>query len=374
MGGNCPVCNEEKQRLAQHWRMSSCGFPDLRQAQRNIIDGLVLAGATVGGNGINPHIKIGTTNQALAEWIAHQLSWLCQTIYEDDPGDEAQTVYAVRTTAHPGLQRYEKRWSPLPKSKGRSPPNNYRLGSESARIWYAYAGGLEWAGPYDSQRRMLFSALYDDRADWIQRVLDSAGHESFRRTKCVLLSPTTTAAWLDWIGDPIPGVEYKWADDQAMYRALREAPTTRPEYKAEYCRAALQLVRKRTDAKLTPDIFNKRFEGASAKDVADTLGGGDWEDGLRVAGVDPAPSSSDGDSNKGVPPGRPSEYDREDCISALVAAADELGHSPTVSEYIELSIDPHPDTIISKFGTWNDAKDAAALTTYESLRTLDTTE
>jgi len=29
--------------------------------------------------------------------------------------------------------------------------------------------------------------------------------------------------WLDWIGDPVPGAEHKWAT-RVEYRALREGP------------------------------------------------------------------------------------------------------------------------------------------------------
>lgn len=55
----------------------------------------------------------------------------------------------------------------------------------------------------------------------------------------------------------------------------------------------------------------------------------------------------------------------EDCITALRQAASELGESPTRAEYDQLGITPAGPTIQRRFGSWNDAKRAAGLETYD---------
>ena len=56
---------------------------------------------------------------------------------------------------------------------------------------------------------------------------------------------------------------------------------------------------------------------------------------------------------------------KADCIDALRGAADDLGHSPTYTEYLELGRSPCAMSILNTFdGEWNAAKAAADLETY----------
>jgi hypothetical protein len=55
-------------------------------------------------------------------------------------------------------------------------------------------------------------------------------------------------------------------------------------------------------------------------------------------------------------------YSREECLSSLKKAADQLGHSPSTNEYESLRINPKSaDTIAKACGSWNEAKRKAGL-------------
>lgn len=58
---------------------------------------------------------------------------------------------------------------------------------------------------------------------------------------------------------------------------------------------------------------------------------------------------------------------KQDCIDAIQEVAEELGKSPSCSEYEEHSEDNHPSsfTIQKKFDSWNDAKESAELSVFE---------
>lgn len=71
-------------------------------------------------------------------------------------------------------------------------------------------------------------------------------------------------------------------------------------------------------------------------------------------------SGLDLDSN--VPVG---EKKREDMIQILQFAADELGKSPTVEEFNSLGLQVSADEVRYIFGTWNEAKEAAGLETWQ---------
>lgn len=57
--------------------------------------------------------------------------------------------------------------------------------------------------------------------------------------------------------------------------------------------------------------------------------------------------------------------DETDCIESLERVARELGESPTRAQYDDLGLTPAGGTIQRVFGSWNEAKRAAGLETYE---------
>lgn len=59
-------------------------------------------------------------------------------------------------------------------------------------------------------------------------------------------------------------------------------------------------------------------------------------------------------------------YSKEDCINSLQEAYEILGESPSSNQYKELGLKPTVPTMQEKFGSWNEAKDAAGLESYES--------
>lgn len=69
------------------------------------------------------------------------------------------------------------------------------------------------------------------------------------------------------------------------------------------------------------------------------------------------------------------EEKREDLIRLLRSAADELGKSPTVQEFNSLDLEVSATAIRRTFGTWNEAKEAAGLDTWQrgTVRNIDET-
>lgn len=212
----CPVCNQEKERVAQHWAQSKCGYPEIDDELRSILDGLALSGATVTGHGTNRYLTIGTTNKTLASWTSESLQWLHHGTRIESQAEQHNDVYQVRTPSHPACNQYEQ-WEVPGDRGGKYPPRPYQLTPLTGRVWWAYAGGLQWQGEYDSQRTATFSALHDERAAAIQRVLSTAGIDATHVGKRVQWHGDQLHSWLSWIGHPVPGVEHKWASTRNEY-------------------------------------------------------------------------------------------------------------------------------------------------------------
>lgn len=57
----------------------------------------------------------------------------------------------------------------------------------------------------------------------------------------------------------------------------------------------------------------------------------------------------------------PRRYSREECPSAIRRAANVLDESPSRRDYADLEFGPAPSTLVSRSGSWNEAKRAAGL-------------
>lgn len=64
------------------------------------------------------------------------------------------------------------------------------------------------------------------------------------------------------------------------------------------------------------------------------------------------------------------KYSKQDCIESLQEAAEQLGKSPMLEEYRELDLYPTYKTFYDRFGSWNEAKEAAGLKQYSSGRSI----
>ncbi|WP_136688961.1 homing endonuclease associated repeat-containing protein [Halorhabdus amylolytica] len=56
---------------------------------------------------------------------------------------------------------------------------------------------------------------------------------------------------------------------------------------------------------------------------------------------------------------------RDECLRAFRDAAERLGTSPTKAQYESLGMTPSASTVLRVVGGWNEAKEAAGLTTHE---------
>jgi hypothetical protein len=220
----CPTCGCTYEWLSRHWTSGSCPRSELARRQHDLVTGLLLGNAAISGNSTTKHLVLVTTNRPFAVWIFEKLGWLAHDLVRVDPVDadkasdwEANHHYRIRTMAHPELGPYRE-WYVAPGEK--RIPLHLDLPLRSARAWYACSGRLRWLND-NSHRSAVFSAHDNKRATRIAGLLERAEFEPTRAGKRVQLPPRETRAFLDWIGDPVPGVGYKWAAERAVYDDLR---------------------------------------------------------------------------------------------------------------------------------------------------------
>lgn len=359
----CPICGDDHDRIAQHWAMSDCGYPEIPEQLRHLLNGIVFAGATTDG-GKNTRLRIWTTSEERAHWLQVQLGWLAKEEIRKRPPDTGSNPrHCVSTISHPGLNRY-RAWT----TGSRGPSDPVSFSPAFARGWFPFAGALNFSRDGD---RPAIQIMRQDSAylDTFESSLETAGFEFGRGDNKIILAANEATRLLRRIGPPVPGTLYKWSLDKQVYDAAIERvrsldPIIRAgQDETEQMTALLAFLADVLDERLTQEAFRSAIAAPSSEAVANGLGGGDWEDALSVAGVSETLPSIESAS---TPAPATAKYDAEDYINALQKVADRVdGSSMSIRNYKgnrDVS-DPSVDAITDYYGRWNTAKEAAGLPT-----------
>jgi len=211
----CPVCGETKERLSRHW--SYCKWPTIEANLQETLRGILLGAGSLQGNGDAKHLIVQTQHRELADWLLEQLDWLAHSCKRREGRGDRVPMYAVRTHAHETIGHWRHRW--YTDDGHKRIRTDLTLTPRIGRLWWAVAGGLEWAGEYDSQRKGVFSADQPGKEQRIAAILADAGVDPTVLDDRVVLKPSALDDWLAWIGPMVPGVGHKWASTLAAYRS-----------------------------------------------------------------------------------------------------------------------------------------------------------
>jgi hypothetical protein len=183
------------------------------------------------------------------------------------------------------------------------------------------------------------------RVGIISRRAEESGYDPNVYDRRVRLSIPATERFVDWIGDPVPGVEHKWRPhsrvaDRGDERVTAITPTTDL---LDDLRDLGQHLGK------TPSMADMRNEGAhSAKTYQNRFGA--WSTAIAEAGFEPSRYS---------PRGSP-RTSKDALLDAIRSVADELNHTPTTIEFDEHA-QASPRSVYRHFDTWSGAIAEAGL-------------
>ncbi len=346
-GGVCAQCGEEKRSLSQHWvKSATCEFRPLDDAQHEIVRGLLLGDGTLGGRR-RPSLEVQSTREPHLRWLHRQLGWLSRGITQDGRG-----VYRLRTMSHGDLSEYES-WRP-------TPPSNWELTPQAARVWYACDGAVGFTSD-GARAQITFAASNDEKRTALRRLLSQAGFQSAKWDRRVALNRDETGDWLAWLGDPVPGSEHKWATSRAVYQRLRAERPVWKEGRKYPDESLLNALRNAADDLGTPpskgdyDRWHPE-EYPTGQTIAKRCG--NWHDAIKAADLDLVEKLREY-GHEG------NEYPRE-MIYAAVREADHVVEGPLTREdyraWRAMERDrgrmiPSLTAVIRPFGTWQSALD-----------------
>lgn len=222
----CPNCGNKYEKLGQHFSVGSCDFPEIEDSKKEILSGLLMGDAYIKKSKYNSMI-VSMCNEEFLEWLDNRLGWVSSGVIrvrtaknsaknnresgfrpnakEKDYSD----VYRLTTFSHPLFNRMRNNWySPEGKKFNML---KVTLSPEQLRMWYVSDGGLlerENRNPYayfrlDSQKNL---------SENISELLEEIGIENNVRDGGNVIATTTesTPEILAYMGEPVPGFEYKW--------------------------------------------------------------------------------------------------------------------------------------------------------------------
>lgn len=210
----CPHCGEEKRSYAQHWAMSeSCRYPRVEATTHERVKGLFAGDGSLEGRA-SAKLRIETTSRAFAEWIYDALGWLAHGLIQHSPGAEVDApVYRVTTLAHPDCNRYREWYD----DGTIRPPSSVRLTPPFGRALHACDGSLSFG--HVDRPHVVFRATDARYREWLKGALADWGLATGDSSDRVRILADDVDEWLASIGDPVPGVEYKWETDRDEYRS-----------------------------------------------------------------------------------------------------------------------------------------------------------
>lgn len=196
-----------------------------------IVTGLLLGDGTIDcsrGNGV---LRVGMINQPFLEWLDGQFTQMSQGVRlkanaEDSArnarisgfrpeanSDNYNDFYELTTRRLPYFTELREKWYPNGEKRF---PEDIKLTSKSAKMWYCGDGGVNIAHGYVEIR----CRTERRRGDFLEGLFEEVGFSPAYQEERLHFRGESEE-FLEWLGESPPGFDYKWElDDKERYSQL----------------------------------------------------------------------------------------------------------------------------------------------------------
>lgn len=220
----CHSCGGEFDAVGGHWRQTDCPYPQLDERQYQILTGSLMGDGSIMNHTGNPRIKVKSITKDFLQWIDDELGILSTGVQFDcSAEDSARTarsngldlnaeaedysdVYRLITRALPCLQEFVEWYD----SGNKLFPETLEITPLIAKVWYCCDGSLRKVSGQRPQAYLVASNEMH-RPEYIEGLFEDAGFNPNMTNKNLIFNSDDTERLMSWMGDPIPGFEYKWA-------------------------------------------------------------------------------------------------------------------------------------------------------------------
>ncbi len=220
----CHVCGNSFTYLGNHWKgENKCSYPNLTDRQYQITTGLLLGDANCSRSGTNPHIDVKNTNRKFLEWVNEEYGIISNgislsrtaedsarslqnTISPNTVAEGCNDVYRLTTRSHPEFEEFRE-WYETGEKRF---PEDLILTPLIVKVWYVCDGSL-WMNEGCTGRVSISSVNESDRCEFLIQLFENKGFSPTYTGDHIFFGTDESFDILHWMGEPIPGFEYKWA-------------------------------------------------------------------------------------------------------------------------------------------------------------------
>lgn len=210
----CPDCGSEYKSVGIHIGRSDCSWPDPTDRQWNVLIGLNLGdgGLIKDRKARNPYFKIKMVNKEFLEWVDDELGWMStgmtlevtgEELEETHGMDDCKDQYRVQTRSMQQLV-----WLDWYEDDGKEFPDWIQMTPLVAKLWYVCDGGV--AKEYGNATVKIASVNEMGRPEYLESLFKDVGFNPKMSGHTLRFKTDEAQDFLDWIGEPVPGFEYKW--------------------------------------------------------------------------------------------------------------------------------------------------------------------
>lgn len=224
----CHDCGKWFKKYGTHWSMSDCSHPEVSEEEHSILTGVLMGDGWVDKDKNNCRISVSVVEEEYLNYLDSKFGNLSCGVYEDKSGetnakikggdpDNYRDTYRLQTICHPDLNTYGK-WY---KEDGKAWPENIVLNPITLKHWYVCDGHYKNTGGDDYITISMSNEIKN--TEKIESYFERSGLPSptWQKGTSVLKGvefPRCVARWtvseseelFSYMGDPIPGFEYKW--------------------------------------------------------------------------------------------------------------------------------------------------------------------
>lgn len=199
----CDNCNREFTYIGNHWGSSGeCGYPSISERQWEILTGFIMGDGCCQRQHSNPDIRTTMSNPEFLQWLDSEITPLSRGFELRYEHEDKKNLYVWSTLCHPEFERF-RNWYATGRKRF---PSNLTLTPLIAKVWYCCDGSLSNVGEV-----RFYSENEKDRSEFIKRLFTSQSFSPpMQSGKMFRFRVDESEKLLDWMGEPLPGFEYKW--------------------------------------------------------------------------------------------------------------------------------------------------------------------
>lgn len=216
----CNFCDKEFEHIGNHWRYKPDHRPSISDHEMEILTGILMGDGSLYRGSKNVSFRVGNTNkeylQSLHRRFKHissgiSLSQTAESISSSGFGsnnpDNFNNIYLWRTTTHPQLNIF-RRWY---NDNGKVWPDNIELTSRTLKHWYCCDGSTNSNNWFKITLNNEFENKDKIEKYFTDRGLPTPNRWSEGKDACWSVE-NSSLLW-EYMGNPIPGFEYKWPEE-----------------------------------------------------------------------------------------------------------------------------------------------------------------